>query len=64
MHTHWSPPKVFSLPPRQTSIRCQTSKASSVTGCTRLRQGYGVAGMAIDRVTNEVLDKQIEVVNE
>jgi hypothetical protein len=31
---------------------------------TRLRQGYGVAGMAIDRFTGEVIDKRIEIVNE
>ena len=40
------------------------SKANSVTGCTRLCQGYGVAGVTIDRFTGEVIDKQIEVVNE
>jgi hypothetical protein len=28
------------------------------------RQGYGVAGMAIDRFTGEVIDKRIEIVNE
>jgi hypothetical protein len=27
-------------------------------------QGFGEAGVAIDRFTNQVIDKQIEVVNE
>jgi hypothetical protein len=40
------------------------SKANNITGCTRLCQGYGVAGVTIDRFTGRVLDKQIEVVNE
>jgi hypothetical protein len=39
-------------------------KASNIIGCTILRQGYGVAGVAIERFTNQVIDKQIEVVNE
>jgi hypothetical protein len=39
-------------------------KGSNVTGSTRLCQGFGVAGVAIDRLTGQVLDKQIEVVNE
>jgi hypothetical protein len=37
---------------------------SNVIGCTILRQGYGVAGVAIERFTNQVIDKQIEVVTE
>jgi len=36
----------------------------SPTGYTRLRQGFGEAGVAIDRFTGQVIDKQIEVVNE
>jgi len=39
-------------------------KESSITGYTRLRQGFGEAGVAIDRFTGQVIDKQIEVVNE
>jgi hypothetical protein len=41
-----------------------SSKGNNITGSTHLRQGFGVAGVAIDRFTGEVLDKQIEVVNE
>jgi hypothetical protein len=41
------------------------SKGSSITGCTRLRETCGVAGVANrPRYTGQVLDKQIEVVNE
>jgi hypothetical protein len=41
-----------------------SSKGNSITGCTHLCQGFGAAGVAIDRFTGKVLDKQIEVVNE
>jgi len=34
----------------------------SLTGYTRLRQGFGEAGVVIDRFTGQVIDKQIEVV--
>jgi len=33
-------------------------------GAPGLRQGFGVAGVAVDRFTRQVLDKQIEVVNQ
>jgi hypothetical protein len=42
-------------------------KQNSITGRTSLRspqRHYGEAGVAIDRFTGQVLDKQIEVVNE
>jgi hypothetical protein len=41
-----------------------SSKASKVTGYTRLCRGFGEAGVAINRFTGRVLDKQIEIVNE
>ena len=45
-------------------LRWDFNQGSSIIGCTRLREGYGEAGMAIHRFTGEVLDKTIEVVNE
>jgi hypothetical protein len=39
-------------------------KGNSVTGCTRLCQGFGEAGVAINRFGSQMFDKQIEVVNE
>ena len=35
-----------------------------ILGAPGLRQGFGVAGVAIDRFTGWVIDKQIDVVNE
>jgi len=40
------------------------SKASNATGCVRPSPAFGAAGVAIDRFTSLVIDKQIEVVNE
>jgi len=49
---------------RKASKTISSSKGNSITGCTRLRQGFGEAGVAIDRFTGQVIDKQIEVINE
>ena len=51
-------------PPNATTLNGFVVKASSITGCTRLCQGFGEAGVTIDRFTGQVIDKQIEVVNE
>jgi hypothetical protein len=42
---------------------CQADSGPAVAGLWPAL-GYGVAGVAIDRFTGKVLDKQIEVVNE
>jgi hypothetical protein len=51
-------------PPNATTLNGFVVKASSIAGCTRLCQGFGEAGVTIDRFTGQVIDKQIEVVNE
>jgi len=50
--------------PGETDLKISSWKVNNITGCTRLRQGFGEAGVAIDRFPGKVLDKQIEVVNE
>jgi hypothetical protein len=53
------------LPPDSRSDSNEfVTKASSITGRTRLCQGFGGGGVAIESLYRPVLDKQIEVVNE
>jgi hypothetical protein len=51
-------------PPNATTLNGFVVKASSITGCTRLCQVFGEAGVTIDRFDGTVVGQQLEEVTE